>query len=168
MLCCHTTATATRARECQPLKWLANESTVACAHERDEMLATLIDRGVHFEKATIKDVPESMHFHPSHHYLSFLGNLDWSLISPWFLSCPAITLFEWRGPLGSTPLMVAAQRGSVKCLKLLLRAGARLDTRDSKVGIFRYSPLQERFIQPEWIIPIFGEIGSNCNRLCRR
>lgn len=46
----------------------------------------------------------------------------------------AITLFEWRGPAGSTPLMVAAQRGSVKCLKLLLRAGARLDPTDTKVS----------------------------------
>lgn len=79
-----------------------NVCHVACAHERDEMLATLIDRGVNFEKATIKDVPDT------------------------------ITLFEWRGPAGSTPLMVAAQRGSLKCLKLLLRAGARLHPRDSK------------------------------------
>lgn len=38
---------------------------VACAHERDDMLSQLLARGVNFEKATVKDVPECMHHHKS-------------------------------------------------------------------------------------------------------
>lgn len=68
------------------------------------MLSMLIERGVDIQKATTKDVPEG------------------------------VTVFEWRGCAGTTPLMIAVQKRSLECIKLLLARNVDINATDSRVS----------------------------------